>query len=155
MRPSIDEVQLALVQAGKVIMSVSKGVATWRKSSSRKKLGNGSKTPKNGLDSWVPNSESNKELKLYSARKEEKPVITEKPSNFFKTVSESKEVSKMNSMLSGCMQVTVLKLFVMNLNHSILSVENTYITNVTAHLYLISSTTCIFLTIAENLDFKH
>ena len=30
-RPSIDEVQTVLVQAGKIIMSVSKGVSTWRK----------------------------------------------------------------------------------------------------------------------------
>ena len=42
--------------------------------------------------------------RLYSSRKEEKPVIVEKPSNFYKTVSESKEVTKMYSMLSGCMQ---------------------------------------------------
>ncbi len=42
--------------------------------------------------------------RLYSSRKEEKPVIIEKLSNFFKTVSESKEVTKMYSMLSGCMQ---------------------------------------------------
>ncbi len=50
------------------------------------------------------NCDSGKEMKLYSAKKEEKPVIAEKPSNFFKTVSESKEVAKMYSMLSGCMQ---------------------------------------------------
>ena len=43
-------------------------------------------------------------FRLYSSRKEEKPVIVEKPSNFYKTVSESKEVTKMYSMLSGCMQ---------------------------------------------------
>lgn len=47
--------------------------------------------------------EVTKELKLYSSRKEEKPVIIEKASNFYKIVSESKEVTKMYSMLSGCM----------------------------------------------------
>ncbi len=47
--------------------------------------------------------ETTKELKLYSSRKEEKPVIIEKASNFYKIVSESKEVTKMYSMLSGCM----------------------------------------------------
>ena len=31
-RPAIDEVQSVLVQAGKIILSVSKGVATWKKS---------------------------------------------------------------------------------------------------------------------------
>ena len=38
MRPSIDEVQMALVQAGKVILSVSKGVATWRKGVKKTKM---------------------------------------------------------------------------------------------------------------------
>ena len=36
-RPSIDEVQTVLVQAGKIILSVSKGVATWRKNVKKKK----------------------------------------------------------------------------------------------------------------------
>ena len=104
-RPSIDEVQLVLVNAGKVILSVSKGVATWRKSVKKPKRepmrnGNGKKGDKD----FIPSSESSREMKLYSAKKEEKPVITEKPSNFFKIVTESKEVSKMYSMLSGCMQ---------------------------------------------------
>lgn len=43
-------------------------------------------------DGWVPYSESGRELKLYSAKKEEKPVVIEKPVNFYKIVSESKEV---------------------------------------------------------------
>ena len=108
-RPAIDEVQTVLVQAGKIILSVSKGVATWKKSIKNAKIKNAS--GKNGNskdtskgDTMQPGSESSKELKLYSAKKEEKPVITEKPANFFKSVSESKEVSKMYSMLSGCMQ---------------------------------------------------
>ena len=109
-RPAIDEVQSVLVQAGKIILSVSKGVATWKKSikntakikNAGGKNGNSKDTSKG--DNMQPSSESSKELKLYSAKKEEKPVIVEKPSNFFKSVSESKEVSKMYSMLSGCMQ---------------------------------------------------
>lgn len=105
-RPSIDEVQTVLVQAGKIIMSVSKGVATWKKSiKSGKSKGKGGKDKNQDKEKEAaPTSESTKEMKLYSAKKEEKPVITEKPSNFFKSVSESKEVSKMYSMLSGCMQ---------------------------------------------------
>jgi dynein heavy chain len=99
-RPSIDEVQSALVQAGKNILSVSKGVATWRKSVKKPRPGS-KRITENG---FIPNCDSNREMKLYSAKKEEKPVITEKPSNFYKSVSESKEVSKMYSMLSGCMQ---------------------------------------------------
>ena len=107
-RPAIDEVQTILVQAGKIILSVSKGVATWKKSIKNTRIknpgGKNSNTKDNKQADVIPNSESSKELKLYSAKKEEKPVITEKPANFFKSVSESKEVSKMYSMLSGCMQ---------------------------------------------------
>ena len=104
-RPSIDEVQSVLINAGKIILSVSKGVACWRKSIKKPKkepLKNG--TGKKGDKDFVPSSESNREMRLYCPKKEEKPVITEKNSNFFKIVTESKEVSKMYSMLSGCMQ---------------------------------------------------
>eukprot|EP00093_Oithona_nana_P001115 01115.XXX_1211_3656_1 [CDS] Oithona nana genome sequencing. len=86
-RPSIDEVQLVLINAGKIILSVSKGVATWRKSTKKSKkesLKNGS--GKKGDKDFVPSSESNREMKLYNPKKEEKPVITEKTSNFFKSV---------------------------------------------------------------------
>ena len=106
-RPAIDEVQTILVQAGKIILSVSKGVATWKKFEKKTRIKNiGGKKGKDTdkIADVIPSSESSKELKLYSAKKEEKPVITEKPANFFKSVSESKEVSKMYSMLSGCMQ---------------------------------------------------
>ncbi len=43
-------------------------------------------------------------MKLYSSKKDEKPVVVEKPVNFYKVVSESKEVSKMHAMISSCMQ---------------------------------------------------
>ncbi len=52
----------------------------------------------------MPASESGRELKLYSSKKDERPVVIEKPVNFFKLVSESKEVSKMHAMISSCMQ---------------------------------------------------
>ena len=94
-RPSIDEVQSVLATAGKIIMSVSKGVATWRRNVKRRKAGKGLA---------AVNSESAREMRLYVAKKEEKPVILEKPLSFYKMVSESKEVSKMYSMLAGCMQ---------------------------------------------------
>ena len=108
-----------LSQAGKVIMSVSKGVATWRKAD-RRRVKNGKQGKKasgdkggdqptiveagEGATAAAPAKEAKKE-RLYTAKREEKPVIIEKPSNYFKLVSESKEVTKMYSMLSGCMQV--------------------------------------------------
>ena len=63
-RPSIDEVQMALVHAGKVILSVSKGVATWRKGTKKKK--EDSKTQKvegGGGAGAVSSAEGNRELK--------------------------------------------------------------------------------------------
>ena len=104
-------------------MSVSKGVATWRKADRRRKNGKqgGKKTGsaaagagsgdqptiveagEGGVTTATP-KETKKE-RLCTAKREEKPVIIEKPSNYFKLVSESKEVTKMYSMLSGCMQV--------------------------------------------------
>merc|ERR1711874_710665 len=71
-RPSIDEVQSVLVHAGKIILSVSKGVATWRKSVKPKSANQNTRT-----NNFIPNSESAREMRLYSAKKEEKPVITE------------------------------------------------------------------------------
>ena len=104
-RPSIDEVQTVLVQAGKIIMSVSKGVSTWRKGEGKPKPVKGQKGEKGkGAGLAAVSETAGKEMKLYTAKKEEKPVITEKPTNFYKVVAESKEVSKMYSMLSGCMQ---------------------------------------------------
>jgi hypothetical protein len=75
-RPSIDEVQNMLNNAGKIIISVTKGVSQWK--NIRKKNG---KVP-----GFVPNCDSVKERKLYSAVKTEKPLIDEQQSNFFKAV---------------------------------------------------------------------
>ena len=113
MRPSIDEVQTVLGQAGKVIMSVSKGVATWRKADRRKRKDGKKKISEQAITEASAEKEgavkeppaAAKKERLYTAKREEKPVIIEKPSNYFKLVSESKEVTKMFSMLSGCMQV--------------------------------------------------
>ena len=87
-RPSIDEVQNMLNNAGKIII--------------RKKNG---KVP-----GFVPNCESAKEKKLYSAVKTEKPLIDEQQSNFFKAVSDSKEVTKGFGMLANCMSGMKLEL---------------------------------------------
>ncbi len=65
-----------LNNAGKIIISVTKGVSQWK--NIRKKNG---KVP-----GFVPNCDSVKERKLYSAVKTEKPLIDEQQSNFFKAV---------------------------------------------------------------------
>jgi hypothetical protein len=69
-------VQNMLNNAGKIIISVTKGVSQWK--NIRKKNG---KVP-----GFVPNCDSVKERKLYSAVKTEKPLIDEQQSNFFKAV---------------------------------------------------------------------
>ena len=99
-KPSIDDVQNMLNTAGKIIISVTKGVGQWRQI--KKKNG---KTP-----GFVPNCESTKEKALYNPMKVEKPLIEEQQSNFYKTVSESKEVTKGYSMLSSCLSGLKLEL---------------------------------------------
>jgi hypothetical protein len=59
---------------------------------------------------FVPNCDSVKEKKLYSAVKAEKPLIEEQQANFFKAVSESKEVTKGFGMLANCMSGMKLEL---------------------------------------------
>ena len=94
-------------------MSVSKGVATWRKADRRKRKDGKKKISEQAITEASAEKEgavkeppaTAKKERLYTAKREEKPVIIEKPSNYFKLVSESKEVTKMFSMLSGCMQV--------------------------------------------------
>ena len=64
------------------------------------------------MPGFVPNCDSGKErgLKLYSAVKTEIPLIEEQQSNFFKAVSESKEVTKSYGMLANCMSGMKLEL---------------------------------------------
>ena len=107
-RPSIDEVQTVLVQAGKIIMSVSKGVSTWRKGEGKPKPVKGQKGEKGkGAGLAAVSETAGKEMKLYTAKKEEKPVITEKPTNFYKVVAESKgplrllQAGEANDLLNG------------------------------------------------------
>ena len=93
-KPSVDEVQNMLNTAGRIIISVTKGVSQWKNIKKR----NG-KVP-----GFTPNCESSREKKkLYNAAKVEIPLIDEQQSNFFKAVSDSKEVTKSYGMLSNCM----------------------------------------------------
>ena len=100
-RPSVDEVQNMLNNVGRIIISVTKGISQWK--NVKKKNG---KVP-----GFTPNCESGKEKrKLYSAVKIEVPLIEEQQSNFYKAVSESKEVTKSYSMLANCMSGMKLEL---------------------------------------------
>ena len=58
----------------------------------------------------VPNSESKKERKLYNPVKTEIPLIDELESNFYKSVAETKDVTKSLTVLSTCMKGLKLEL---------------------------------------------
>ena len=84
--PSMDDVQNMLSVAGKIIITVTKGVRMW------------GKAPKNNYG-LVTNEEKAIE-RLYNPVKIEKPLIQELTPSFYKCVSESKEVTKAFSILT-------------------------------------------------------
>ena len=92
-KPSIDDIQNMLSSAGKIMISIAKGVGQWKQMNRRG--GN--------LPSFLPHSESNKECKLYNPVKVEVPIIKEEPSNFYKMVAETKEVTKSFYLISSCL----------------------------------------------------
>ena len=91
--PSVEEVQAALNSAGKIIISIAKGVGQWRMIKRRE--GN--------IPAFVPHCESRKERKLYNPVQSHQPLFEEQPANFFKVVSESKETTKSYSLLTSCL----------------------------------------------------
>ena len=102
--PSIEEIQNMLSSAGKIMISVTKGVGQWRQI--KKKDGN--------IPAYVPYSESQKEKKLYNPVKIQIPLIEEEPANFFKAVSETKEVTKSLFLLSNSLSHYTLNVSLLN-----------------------------------------
>ena len=92
--PNIEQIQASLVQAGNLIMSVSKGVGQWLKLLPKKK------TTKVNEVSTI---EEDRTVKLYNPVKKTKAIIEEKPHNFYGAVAENKEVSKAFAQLSSCL----------------------------------------------------
>ena len=84
--PSIEDVQNMLSVAGKIIITVTKGVRMWGKVL-RKQL--------------LVTREDREIEKLYNPVKIEKPLIEELQPSFYKCVSESKEVTKAFSILTS------------------------------------------------------
>ena len=91
--PSVEEVQAALNSAGRIIISIAKGVGQWRMI--RRREGN--------IPAYVPHCDSKKEKKLYNPVQSQRPLFEEQPANFFKAVSESKETTKSYSLLANCL----------------------------------------------------
>ena len=84
--PSVDEIQLMLTTAGKIMISVAKGIGQWKHM--KKKDGNPN------MSSFVQQSQGIIVKKLYNPIKEESQLIEEEPANFLKTVADNKDITK-------------------------------------------------------------
>ena len=101
-QPAVDEIQKMLNTVGQTVLSVNKGVSQWK----NVKQQNSSKTSE-----FVPTLETVPEKrKLYIQNKVEKPLIKEQATNFYKIVSESKDVTKALGVLSTSMHGFKLEL---------------------------------------------
>ena len=85
--PSMDDVQNMLSVAGKLIITVTKGVRMW------------GKVPRRSIPGMMT-SDEREVAKLYNPIKIEKPLIEELSPSFYKCVAESKEVTKAFSILT-------------------------------------------------------
>ncbi|KAK4873406.1 hypothetical protein RN001_015435 [Aquatica leii] len=123
-QPNLDEVQEALVQVGKYIIYVSKGVGQWtggkpeipKKKSKWKKLAGRQRTLLDIVSRCTEQRSSKQGIKtkeedfrtrrrrLYRLTTEEKPLFPFQQKNFFNNVMENKEVVKTLSLLSTCTQ---------------------------------------------------
>ena len=99
-RPSVDELQKMLNTIGETIVSVAKGVAQWKNI----------EKPKKKTSVEIENANDKKKKPLYNPVKVEIPLIDEKEINFFKSVAETKEVTKSQTVLSNCMKGLKLEL---------------------------------------------
>ena len=96
--PTMEEVQNMLSVAGKIMISVSKGVRQWGKIQTRP------------YKSFEEQNIEEKAVKLYSAVKIVKPLIEEITPSFYKVVSESKEVTKAFSNTASALSSQKLEL---------------------------------------------
>ena len=89
---------------GQTIISVSKGVGQWKNV-----IVNSSQNGK-PPEPFTPQSETVPEKKMYVAVRVEPELIVERHHNFFKTISENKEVTKALVGLSNCLHSFKLEL---------------------------------------------
>lgn len=108
MQPALDEVQQAVNKAAQMVIGVSKGVSKW--SDKRKQQAAQHDKPdmmerRASVASHAPSEGS------HAGHKEEEPsvpphTIQQQPKNYFKAVSENKEVTKLVSLLSTSINST-------------------------------------------------
>ena len=101
-RPTIEEVQKMLNLVGQTLLSVNKGICQWKNVELDPEVLRAKGKVKKS--EFVPTLEAVPEKKkLYIQHKIEKPLIDDKDRNFFKIVSENKDVAKTVQMLSSCL----------------------------------------------------
>uniref|UniRef100_A0A1B0GJY1 Putative dyneins heavy chain n=1 Tax=Lutzomyia longipalpis TaxID=7200 RepID=A0A1B0GJY1_LUTLO len=98
-RPTLDELQETLVQAGKNIAGVAKGVAQW--SSGKDSSGGYSITDKR-MSRNIREDSKTRRRKVYRLVSEEKPQMPHMTKSFYSYIMDNKEVVKTLSLLSTC-----------------------------------------------------
>lgn len=98
-RPSLDDLQEALVQTGKNIAGVSKGVAQWN--SGREEQGCTTLPNPKGPRQIVANERANRR-KVYRVMSEQRPQMPHMTKSFYNYVMDNKEVVKTLSLLATC-----------------------------------------------------
>jgi dynein heavy chain len=114
MQPALDEVQQAVNKAAQMVIAVSKGVSLWNKDRRQADNRPGSASDnferRNSVTSNVPSESSRSDLMTRAGRDKEPTqmsmVTKDQKNNYFKNVSENKEVSKLASLLSTSINST-------------------------------------------------
>lgn len=105
MSPALDEVQQAVNKAAQLVVSVSKGISKWHKglqpqdtmmSNMERRPSMASVCPVDEVDHGKKDDET--AVQTYTIHKQ--------PKNYYKAVSENKEVSKLQSQLSTAINST-------------------------------------------------
>ncbi len=99
-RPSLDDLQEALVLAGKNIAGVSKGVAQWGAGRDENAVTN--QVPMNRNQKLPPIDDKAKRRKVYRVMSEQKPQMPHMTKSFYSYVLDNKEVVKTLSLLATC-----------------------------------------------------
>ncbi|XP_038070084.1 dynein heavy chain 5, axonemal-like isoform X1 [Patiria miniata] len=119
MQPALDEVQQAVNKAAQLILGVAKGVAQWnkeRKSKAKQEadlraIALGDQGRRSSISSMAASESSRSDIvSRKGGRPEDTPVQAITPQipvkNYFKSVSENKEIAKLVSLLSTCVNST-------------------------------------------------
>ena len=105
MSPALDEVQQAVNKAAQLVISVSKGVSKWHKGLQPQDTMLSSMDRRPSMASVGPVDDGD-----HAKKDEETAVVTytihKQPKNYYKAVSENKEVSKLQSQLSTAINST-------------------------------------------------